>query len=96
VTSRFIIIDLRDNVATAVDLLARGEALEAPGPGGTVLVNLNTDVPFGHKFALRAIAMGEQVIKYGEVIGVATRPIGPGDHVHVHNVDGVRGRGDIT
>jgi altronate dehydratase small subunit len=96
VTSRFIIIDLRDNVATAADSLARGEALEVPGSKGTFPVILNTDIPFGHKFALRAIATGEAVIKYGEVIGVATRPIGPGDHVHVHNVDGVRGRGDIT
>ena len=95
-TNRFIVIDPRDNVATAVDSLARGESLEAPGPDGAVLVILDVDIPFGHKFALRAIGTGERVVKYGEVIGVATRPILPGDHVHVHNVDGVRGRGDIA
>jgi altronate dehydratase small subunit len=96
VTNRFIVIDTRDNVATAVDALARGEALQAAGPNGDIPVTLAADIPFGHKFALRTIATGEQIIKYGEVIGVATCSIGPGDHVHIHNVDGVRGRGDIA
>jgi altronate dehydratase small subunit len=34
------------------------------------------------------------VIKYGETIGLATSDISPGEHVHVHNVEGQRGRGD--
>jgi altronate dehydratase small subunit len=57
-------------------------------------VVLGHDIPFGHKFALRPIPMGGSVIKYGEIIGVASQSIAPGDHVHVHNVDGTRGRGD--
>jgi len=40
----------------------------------------------GHKYALRPIAAGEQVVKYGMPIGHATCPIAPGEHVHVHNV----------
>ena len=40
----------------------------------------------GHKYALRDIAEGEDVIKYGMPIGHATRPIAKGEHVHVHNV----------
>ena len=40
----------------------------------------------GHKYALRDIAEGENVIKYGMPIGHATRPIAKGEHVHVHNV----------
>ena len=40
----------------------------------------------GHKYALRAIRAGENVIKYGMPIGHATRDIAPGEHVHVHNV----------
>ena len=46
-----------------------------------------TDViPAGHKFALRAIACGEYVIKYGEIIGKATADIAEGEWVHTHNV----------
>ena len=40
----------------------------------------------GHKYALRDIAEGEDVIKYGMPIGHATRAIARGEHVHVHNV----------
>ena len=40
----------------------------------------------GHKYALREIAAGENVIKYGLPIGHATCTIKPGEHVHVHNV----------
>jgi altronate dehydratase small subunit len=74
----------------------RDDVVEIPGHDGTILLTLRSDIPFGHKFALRAIATGARVVKYGEVIGVATRPIAAGDHVHVHNVDGLRGRGDRT
>ncbi len=41
------------------------------------------------------VAVGEEVRKYGEVIGLANAPISPGDHVHVHNVESQRGRGDL-
>lgn len=43
-------------------------------------------VPSGHKVALRAVAQGEAVHKYGQVIGFASAPIAPGDHVHSHNL----------
>ena len=36
----------------------------------------------GHKYALRALAVGEDVVKYGMPIGHATAPIAPGEHVH--------------
>lgn len=48
-------------------------------------LRLATGVPFGHKVALRPIAAGEAVIKYGVAIGTATEQISAGDHVHVHN-----------
>jgi altronate hydrolase len=53
---------------------------------GDVRVVTSSDVPAGHKVALRAIPMHQAVRKYGEVIGYATRAIAPGDHVHVHNL----------
>ncbi|MDQ6598863.1 SAF domain-containing protein [Bacillus salipaludis] len=37
---------------------------------------------------------GEDILKYGEVIGLATTDIEPGEHVHIHNLEGKRGRGD--
>jgi altronate hydrolase len=44
-------------------------------------------IPAGHKVATRAIAVGEPVRRYNQIIGFATRPISPGQHVHVHNVE---------
>jgi altronate dehydratase len=52
-------------------------------------------IPAGHKIALRAIAAGELIRKYGQTIGRAGVAIEPGEHVHVHNVEGTRGRGDL-
>lgn len=49
-------------------------------------LRVRAQVPAGHKIAARAIARGEQVRKYDTVIGVADRDIGPGDHVHSHNL----------
>lgn len=95
-TRKFIIVNERDNVATSVHHLARGEVLEIPIGGRAGPPFLIDDIPFGHKFALGPIPAGGPVVKYGEIIGVASRAISPGDHVHVHNVDGVRGRGDRT
>ena len=48
----------------------------------------------GHKIALTRISIGEAVLKYGSPIGTATMDIEPGAHVHVHNVESGRGRGD--
>ena len=71
-----------DNVAVALRTLRTGEAVAVDG---AVLVVPRT-VPVGHKLAARAIAEGEIVVKYGCPIGVATRSIAPGEHVHTHNV----------
>ncbi|HEY3785314.1 MAG TPA: UxaA family hydrolase [Steroidobacteraceae bacterium] len=44
------------------------------------------DVPIGHKIALRDLAVGETVIKYGEDIGRIVTPVRRGEHVHTHNL----------
>ena len=44
------------------------------------------DVPIGHKVALRDLAVGDTVIKYGEDIGKVVAPIKKGEHVHIHNL----------
>jgi (2R)-sulfolactate sulfo-lyase subunit alpha len=69
-----------------------------PGPvqgaylSGTdsISVRLNEAIPLGHKVALADIAAGQDVIEYGQRVGVATRDISRGDHVHIHNVRSAR------
>ncbi len=51
-----------------------------------VLLKPRGEVPAGHKLALRDIAEGERIIKYGFPIGIAAKPIKKGEWVHVHNV----------
>ena len=70
----------RDNVVIARAQLLGGTLL--PGEGVTV-AGL---VPPGHKVATRPIAAGEPVRRYDQVIGHATQPIAPGQHVHAHNL----------
>jgi altronate hydrolase len=69
-----------DNVAIAMAPLAAGV------PIGLECVSAAEAIPSGHKVATRAIAQGEAVLKYGQVIGAATLPIAPGSHVHTHNL----------
>jgi altronate dehydratase len=82
---RFVIVDGRDNVATVVEPLYKGEIVETE----KIRITLLKDIPEGHKFALVEIPKGGYVVKYGEWIGRATTKILAGDHVHVHNVEDI-------
>jgi altronate dehydratase len=86
-----LVISDRDNVATALQPLDDGRVLDLGG----VAVTVRDAIPSGHKIAIRAIAAGEPVIKYGSPIGTATADIAAGAHVHTHNVASGRGRGDL-
>jgi altronate hydrolase len=59
-------------------------------PAGTMIAKENVRaavrIPAGHKIAVRALAKGQPVHRYHQIIGFATQPIERGDHVHVHNV----------
>ncbi len=87
-----LVISERDNVATALHALEPGGPLEIAGTSLTI----REPIPSGHKIALRDIALGQEVVKYGSPIGVATTPIAAGAHVHTHNVASSRGRGDLA
>ena len=52
----------------------------------TITFKAKNDIPIGHKLATTAIAKDGTVLKYGVDIGRAIAPIGPGEHLHVHNV----------
>ncbi len=91
-----IIIDAGDNIATVLrDVAAGGEVVAGSGDD-TVVLAARDAIPFGHKVAVRDIAEGESILKYGAVIGAATQPIAKGMHVHVQNVVSLRGRGDLA
>ncbi len=89
-----IVIDVKDNVATALRQLGKGDPVQVEIEGEPMEVVLTQDIPFGHKFALKNIAQGQAIMKYGEAIGLAIQPIKQGEHVHVHNVESQKGRGD--
>ena len=64
-------------------------------PAGLVIADGVTTVeriPAGHKVAIRPIAVGEPIHRYGQIIGFATQPISPGQHVHTQNC----GMGDFA
>lgn len=86
-----LVISDRDNVATALVPLDAGRTLEVGG----LTITATDGIPAGHKVALRAIAAGEPIVKYGSPIGLASAPIQPGAHVHTHNLASSRGRGDL-
>lgn len=89
-------VNERDNVATVFS-----ECVKAGSPvcvvdkkGSQRTVVAQNDIPYAHKIALWEIQQGSHIIKYGQSLGVATQTIGMGEHVHVHNLDSERGRGD--
>ncbi len=85
-----------DNVATVFsnEAVANSQVEVRDKKGNGYPLTILSDIPYGHKVALKAIRVGEDIIKYGESLGEATKEIVPGDYVHVHNLDSKRGRGD--
>ena len=71
-----------DNIAVARVPIAAGQELRIDG----ITVTTEDPIPAGHKVALRAIAAGESVVRYGQLMGRARMRIEPGRHVHTHNV----------
>lgn len=91
-----VILNPRDNVATALCNLKAGNILQVRVGERKLEIKLRAQVPFGHKLSLAQMAPGSPIIKYGEVIGTSTETIQLGDYVHVHNVASARGRGDLA
>lgn len=78
-------IDFSDNVATALEPLHPGTVV-IRGDAPETVVEAVTEVPAGHKIAVRDIAAQDDIIKYGVVIGRATEAIPKGSWVHLHNI----------
>jgi altronate dehydratase small subunit len=91
---RALVLDPKDNVATVVEEVQAGEEI-ATEPGDKA-VTAKEMIPYGFKVALTDIPKGGDIVKYGELIGRASKAIVCGDMVHIHNVEGTRGRGDLV
>jgi altronate dehydratase small subunit len=85
-----MIIDSKDNVAVAIEPIAKGDTVTYLCDGQDVSLTAQQDITIYHKLATRDIAKGEPVVKYGEHIGIASQDIKAGAHVHEHNVEGHR------
>jgi len=81
-----------DHVATAVAELLPGDTVLVSGVRNGHVIEARERIPVGHKIALRPIPIDQEILKYGESIGIATAEIQAGCWVHVHNCRGARAR----
>jgi altronate dehydratase small subunit len=86
----------KDNVATSLTDIEPGAEVQVRWGKNAIKIQSLEKIPFGFKVALDDIDQGSNVIKYGETIGIASQNIKQGQLVHVHNVQGARGRGDLA
>lgn len=77
-------IDLRDNVATALEEIKKGQCVKLTGDSAEASLMAEEDIPVGHKIAVCDIASGDWIVKYGVVIGCAIQAIPKGSWVHLH------------
>lgn len=96
VKKQAVVIHEKDNVATCVDFFPAGKVISYFRGGAEEKIQLLQDIPLGHKVAILPISRNEDIIKYAESIGAATQDVKPGQHVHVHNMESKRGRGDLN
>lgn len=89
-----IVLSEKDNVGTALRDIRTDEEALVGLLDTTKTVLIHEGIPYGHKFAVREIQKGEEIYKYGEVIGRATSHIPSGTHTHIQNIESLRGRGD--
>ncbi|MFO7906452.1 MAG: UxaA family hydrolase [Pirellulaceae bacterium] len=92
-----LIIHPEDNVANLIGPGDKAESVECKteGQSKTTTVTLVDAIPANHKIAPAAIQAGSPIVKYGLCIGRASCDIQAGSHVHVHNIESNRGRGDL-
>ena len=82
------VIHPRDNVGVALENLKKGSQIQG--------VRVKEEIKIFFKVALRPIHEGEEILKYGEPIGIACAEIDEGELVHVHNIKSIRARGDLS
>ena len=78
-----LVINEADNVAVTLEDVEKGGRIYLPDGREITAAD---DIPYSHKVALRSFRRGEDIVKYGEVIGQAGQEIAEGDWVHTHNL----------
>ncbi|MCX7857582.1 MAG: UxaA family hydrolase [Deltaproteobacteria bacterium] len=84
------VLNKNDNVAIALVSLKAKEKITIQTGDAEEEIVLLENIPRGHKFAIKDIEEGKEIVKYGEVIGVASSYIKRGEHVHDHNFEGLK------
>lgn len=90
---QFLVHHRGDSVGIAIEEIQGGQVASGiclDESGERIETEALETIRFGHKIALTPIEEGTELIEYGEHIGVATRPIRPGQHVHTHNLRSTR------
>jgi altronate dehydratase small subunit len=85
-------VDEKDNVATTTSIVEADDMVVVLSPNGKVLLKTKPieRIIFGHKIALKELDEDDEIIKYGQVIGMASKKIKVGEWVHTHNVNSAR------
>ncbi len=91
-----LILSDKDNVATTMEDIEAGAEVAVRLGGEVTSIEALEKIPFGFKVAVADIAKGTHVLKYGQSIGIASSDIKSGELVHIHNLEGGRGRGDLA
>lgn len=87
--THFLVHDKDDSVGVAVvETIKAGMAVTGYKMDTNEEINLTalSDIPLGHKIALKDLAVGDTIIKYDQDMGKVVAPIQVGDHAHVHNI----------
>jgi len=86
-----IILNSIDNVCTSVKQLKKSTEIYIKCENEMVSLFIQENIKLCHKISLKQIKKGENIVKYGEIIGVATSQINKGVQVHTHNIISLRG-----
>jgi len=90
-----IVVHKKDDVAVATKAISKGEDMTYSLGGKEIAIKAADDIPVYHKIAIKSVKKGNNVLKYGEIIGYATADIETGNHVHTHNLSDFVKRKDV-
>lgn len=93
VQDEIVIMDPEDNTAILKISVNKGQIITLKNKDVKNIIEVKEDIPFNFKIAIKDIKKGDSILKYGEPIGKAKLDIEKGEMVHVHNIEGLRGRG---
>lgn len=83
-----VLLNPNDSVVVVTQEVSKEETISFRDmEGNTITLQVVMDIPCYHKAAIKDIQKGHNVLKYGEIIGKASKDIRRGEHVHEHNLE---------